>query len=90
MTEDNVSDLSVEVLKLIRGDFKEIHAELHGIRGEITSMRGDISATNARVDETNAKLAGLTQEVRVGFAGVRRSGRVAPRARCAASWPASS
>jgi hypothetical protein len=71
----NVSDLTIEVLKDIRGELRELLAETQGLRAEMTQGLADVRAELKRgLGEVRDELHDLAGSTQAGFAAVLAPG----------------
>jgi hypothetical protein len=78
-SEDNVVDLSVEILKQIRGELRGLRGDVGDLRGDVTDLRtgltnvrNELAGTNQRLDTLNRRFEVLEDETIKGFSGVHR------------------
>lgn len=64
----NVTELTIEILKGIRGELQELRAETQGLRAETQGLRAETQALRA---DLNTGLSDVRSELRQGFSGVR-------------------
>jgi hypothetical protein len=74
----NVSDLTIEVLKDIRGELRELRAETQGLRAETQGLRAETQGLRADLTqglgEVRDELHELAEYTQAGFSAVLAQG----------------
>lgn len=63
METDNVTDLTVEILKDIRTELRGLRGDVDGLRGEVNGLRGEMNGLRGDVGELKVEMVGVKREV---------------------------